>query len=772
VRSTIPTTRITTPQTQPLERTSPTETPRTSTTTREPGGNLTGIPVSRTTQREGGGAPPPVRQDTTAAMSRLRHRPFSSQTPMSPADTRALLQASPLATPEITPVHPASTTATGEASSSTAVSLPHQAALARLEAEFKAAKERPVLAGEAAALINELRKHGPRAHAEPGITPAATNGDLMEGVTEAHVQRWFRAQGLDDGQAAAMRAAAFKSGLANPTGSFATNVLQFIGSPWVSAKHTPLAGALMGGGTALLAPALNSAQQSAVVTFGESVREHGGPVIVPDKKNINDKHYLPELATELEQRVKDFSALHEKMTAFAEEHELDLGALQAELAQAREQGEGAELPPALASLTPEQRTALQQHGKRLLAAEEKLHSVQRDFLMTQGAHDRQWKGNANQAAPRIMRSPAAALLGLLAKTGSKVASPIAQTVVAMLMTTGQHLAAGFDERNKQDYNNQLNLMYGDCLKPTGHEKLARGEPVTSEDIDEAKLRGFAELPAQSYAKQVSKQVESHLAALRTALEGQDEASLSPEDARALAGDRAKLAELENDVKHLKSGDLTQLTPGGLGERLLVGTDGKVVSQALWNQIAAKYTAREFTAQTAQRIGQAFHMVVAGSAVPSVVGKVVSTVFGGGKKTPVPVTLGVAALSGALSTVGAMTTHTAITVKNNRRESDPDIGFWKQVGRGMLGGPRERNGNKTATEASKEMNAKFAEESINATLQFAHDLRAVLGDVDVAETITPEQASERLKQPAKAGIDEVHIQMTSMEQGESSQSGAG
>lgn len=735
------------------ESASPTQSPRSSTTVREAGGSLAGIPGSRQTEPH----------QSTRSIDQQRQRPTTLPTTMqSPGDTRALLHGSPLpASPEIGVGHVGETSA---AASSSAVTSPHHAVLARLEDEFKAAAQRDVHPEEAAALINELRRHGPRAHADPGVTPAATNDELMSHVTEEHVQAWFHAQGVSPEQAADMRHAAFMSGLPNPSGTLLTNALQFIASPWLSKKtHNPWSGAGLGIATAFASAPLNALQQSAVVTTGESMRAHGGPVVVPDKKSINDEHYLPELAKQLEGRVKEFAGLHEAATRFAESHGLDLQALHEEMAAAHEAGGTAPLPRALAELPAGALDTLRQHGQRLLAAEQQLHLTQRDFLMTQGAHERQWTGNTVQAIPRTIRSPAAGLFSLLGKHGSGIAGPIAQTVASMVLTAGQHLAAGFDERNKQDYNNKLNLMYGNCLKETGHAKLARGEDVAAEDIDRAKLRGFMQFPEQSFITNVAKELKADIDILAAVLAVEGPAASAAEQAD-LARDREALARLTADSEHLASGEVTKLHSGGLAEQLLVGTAGGVMSEVLRRQVVAKYTLREFSAQTAQRFGQMFHMGALGSAVPSIAGKVVSAVLGGVKKTPVGVVVGLAAASGVMAGVGALSTHTAISVKNNRRESDPDIGLVAQVGRGMTGGLNEFRGQRTGKQASKAMNEKLAEEQVNQTLQFAHDLVALTGEVELAENLSLEEAGEQLNQghQSAASTDEISIKMPAPE----------
>lgn len=143
----------------------------------------------------------------------------------------------------------------------------------------------------------------------PGATGAqaraATHADLVSRISEHDVIDWYKAQGLNENDVATLRRTALLSGLPNPSGSFLTNAMQYIVSPWINyATRQPWAGAGFGLATMLVPAPVNAGQQSAVVSLCESIREHGAHVIVPDKKQINDKHWLPELASALEERSK------------------------------------------------------------------------------------------------------------------------------------------------------------------------------------------------------------------------------------------------------------------------------------------------------------------------------------------------------------------------------------------------------------------------------------------------------------------------------------
>ena len=141
--------------------------------------------------------------------------------------------------------------------------------------------------------------------------------------------------------------------------------------------------------------------------------------------------------------------------------------------------------------------------------------------------------------------------------------------------------------------------------------------------------------------------------------------------------------LKEDVAMLRAGHLSSLNPDGLARSLILSAEKSMLSPHLWGDIVAKYTWREFSAQTAQRLGQSFHLGVFGSAVPSVIGKVLTAATGGARQASTLQTASISVVSGFLAAIGAMHQHLAISIKNNRREGEHDIGFKKQVLRGVM-----------------------------------------------------------------------------------------
>jgi hypothetical protein len=205
----------------------------------------------------------------------------------------------------------------------------------------------------------------------------------------------------------------------------------------------------------------------------------------------------------------------------------------------------------------------------------------------------------------------------------------------------------------------------------------------------------------------------------------------------------------------------------MAETLVIASDKSVLSQQLLQDVKAKYTMKEFSSQTIQRAGQAFHLGVLGSAASSVIGKVVSAASGGTRNAPTGQTAGIAVLSGGMAFVGAKNQHTAISVKNNRRESDANISAWTQFKRGVGGGAIEYFAQRSGEKASRDMNEKLGQDSTGATLQFAKAVQGHFGSVplpeNTAHVMSLDEAAQQLHpgHATPAGAGHVAIDMESL-----------
>jgi hypothetical protein len=635
-------------------------------------------------------------------------------------------------------------------------------AAAEMEAAIQSAKSREVDTGAAASLINDLRRYGSRAHKSSEVNVAGSNSDLMNSITEAHVMQWYQAQGLNERDVQSLRNSALKSGLPNPTGTFATNTVQYIVAPLASAAAgSAWVGAGIGLATAAAAPLLNAFQQSGVVTLCEHIRERGGPSVAADKANINDKNWLPQIAAQVATQVEKFAEASEALDASVADLSAKHGIQSDELAP------HVMLERLLPSLNEEEKKTLLKHSNHLGKAEGELHKLQKDLLMTQGAHQRQAVGNTNQMLPRALRAPVAGLIGLTTGTPvgqaitaqvvgrtaklSPMASAGVQAAAAIFLTAHQHVAAAFDERNKAEYNNKLNLMYADVFTPAGKEKWEKGEELSGDDIDPAKLRKFVSSPAQSLAKRLTTNISARIKGAEAAMENIKTAARQREagDGEVVAaGDQhePQLNDLERDElqllsdfvekmkaeeAHLKSGEVTKLEPDGIAAGLLSGSMEKFASTFLKEDLIAKYKKPgELSAQTAQRIGQAFHLGAFGSAAAATIGKLGTAALGGASKASTGQILGFAATSAVMGTVGAASQYVAINVKNNRREGGEGIGLTQQVGRGVLAAPLEIQGQVKARSANSDANSAL--DRMQANLELAAMVREKLKDVELSD----------------------------------------
>jgi hypothetical protein len=668
-----------------------------------------------------------------------------------------------------------------------------------MESAIQSAKTRPVSTEEAASLVNELRRYGPLAHQSPDVHAAESNRELMGGITDAQTMRWYAAQGLNEHDVAALRNAAFNSGLPNPSGTFLMNALQFIAAPAVTAATgSPWLGAGLGMAIAGASPLANAIQQSGVVTLCEHIRERQGPSVTAQKSSINDKQWLPQTAAEVSTRAE---ALVRKGDQFEATLDRLLGQ-HPDIAGGREQ----QLQALLPRLGGDQKTTLLAHATELHDAEQSLHALQKELLMTQGAHKRQLVGNTHQILPRALRGPAAAMVGLAsgAPTGAAAAAmavgrvaqltPLqaagVQAAASLFLTAGQHVASAYDERGKQDYNNQLNLMYADICTEAGNKNWADGKPLVASDISEQKLRSFISAPAQTLAKRLETNISGRITGLEeqartleqvvaqqraAAGPGWNEDPLrrqpvapSPEgmadplrgaagaaatedplrrqpiapapawsadpvrqhstEELALDATNALLAELRHDKAHLKEGTVSQLKPDGVAAGLLAGSLDRFASSFLKEDLIAKYKKPgEISSQTAQRIGQVFHMLAVGSGAAAVVGKVGAAAFGGASQTPTAAVLGLAGVSATIGAIGAASQSTAINIKNQRRESGGETTIGTQITRGVMALPIEATAQQSANAANRETSG--AMERIQANADLAKTVRQQLAATD-------------------------------------------
>lgn len=577
---------------------------------------------------------------------------------------------------------------------------------------------RPVDQALAAEVINRVRRYGKGRRGDD--QKILSNDELMSKITAEDEKLWWKAQGLDDEVARALRSGAFYSGLVSPWGSFLTTGLNYVVAPLVGyAAGTPWATFGVGLGASILSPILNAAQQPAVSHLAEVVRTSIGPSVLLDKGIFHDKLWLQTLTGQVAAAALDFVGKGQTFTD-------TISVLLPAMDPAAEALTPADIVERLASAIPEDRERIRTSLQDFQGAEEKMEVLLLAMTTLWSMHKRRKVGNNWQILPRAARAPVATLVGLLRRFAgySEIKTIGVQTAAALLIFGGNIFASARDSMNQNEYNNKMNLMYGDCLTDSGQAKLRSGQPLSAIDIDPDKLRGFVESPEQALIDHISGVVRSRITELAGRIEPlKEELEVQrlkaveegiPLPAGAVETEaevevmREMLAALEEEEKILESGMLDQLLPDSVVAALLQGKSD-LVMQNIINRYKKK---AEFSSQIAQRIGQTFHMIFFGSAGSSMVGKLSNAIVGGASHAAIPQTIGVAVIGAILCGLGAHFQSAAADIKNNRRSNaggEQEIGWARQVFRGIFAAPivgrdifATNGARDEATEALKQM----------------------------------------------------------------------
>ena len=619
-------------------------------------------------------------------------------------------------------------------------------ALKDLQDKVRIDAQRRVDPETAARLINQLRRYGPSIDlADRGTS----NDDLMASITPEQEREWYQAQGFNDQEVKAFRKGARFAGMVNPCGTFFSNTISYMITPAISAATTPWTGAGLAVAYSLISPTLNALQQSGVVVLCENIREKAG-FSIKLTKNINDKNRVLDLAPKLQQKAAGlvgagifFRDMTQKLYPEGDRDS---------------PGYAAELRGRIAGASKEQRESLKAAVAALQAAESEMHELQEDLLVADSSRAKQRVGNKWQIGPRAIRSTASSLVGLgrgltkeqlqaaletspngLAGTVLRAAQYSAgtgvfiQAAISLALFGAQSIAAGQDICNQHDYNNRMNLLYGDILKEDASRSPT--QQVTAADIDEDKLRGMILTRDQALVARMGAILASKIKKVRKDIEklqNQREDGMPEEmpDTTALAEDgdpempgayppeaatdqptsigeaelqttlaqmeadpalpgtyppeaatdqptsigeaelRRTLAQMEAELEKLKAGDLDQLEPDGICAGLLVGNMNAFFSKFLLADIVAKYRKPgEMVAQTMQRYGQAFHLLFLGSAAASWIGQVANAAVGGSSHASVRQIVGLAVAGGVIGSVGAATQSEAVVTKNFKRANE-------------------------------------------------------------------------------------------------------
>lgn len=621
--------------------------------------------------------------------------------------------------------------------------------LGALEHAIGECRSRPVDRQAAAELVNTLRLQR---------RDGAVGNRTMMANAARHSDDWYRAQGLNEADIRQVHHAAFVSGTIYPGAGLLANLGQFFVSPFLSAGTGK---PWVGTGTGMvIAGALQTpmyaAQQPVVVQFVEHTAERNGPVIQVDKNHIHHKEWLPGIATRASAQA---ARLDDSARAFADALDTVLARIPSGSRDNAAQPAGHDEARLAAWLEANRGDAdaerLQASARAFAEALTALRDLHEGVLMTEAGHTRQQIGSRFQSISRILRpvfqglvslasgvpkSEAAAVAAGLAQRVARLDSrtiAVIQAFGALALTGFQHISAGYDEVAKVNYKNALNLIYGDFFTEDGNRRIAAGETVTADDIDEDKLRGLIASPAQSLVKRVTKSLDAEIARV----EAQRDAA--PASSAQHAALDAAIATMKRDRARLKDNDLAGLSEGGHA-RTTLATNAAALLPGVRRDSWRNLNADELGTQVAQRLGQTFHMFGFGSFAASSVGRIVAAAADGSSHLASTTIGGLAVAGTGLGAIAAYSQGTTTTIKNHGKEAEPRMSLGRQTFYGvfalpfdLLGSSRAWSANRQAATAMQAAQRQMAMANVVLGLSAAMDGNHAEGAGEAPPTAPPD-----------------------------------
>jgi hypothetical protein len=529
-------------------------------------------------------------------------------------------------------------------------------------------------------LIRDARNYG--IHAGP--LAAKSNADLMEPLHKDR-DRTLRAFGMSDDEIHHTDSTNWWSGLFYPTGSAFTNLLNFVAAPAVSV----LAGDPWGGVYfALLVVAItahvDAFQQSGIVSYCDLYRERNAYTVAIQTSMIHSAHWPLDTARELHRNVDEFAEVGGAWKdTFADIHKtVDPHSYSEHAAPSLTR-----MKNVLKACNPEQRQRLIDAYMSFTAAGETMEKTQRNLLMTQGAWEVDWVANKPQIVSRSLRTvgstavafgeaAAAALasgtslgtsdasigsstINYLLRRAAETVNRVARYTPAQAVGVQAGVTSGFQlmqmreaaqgDQDKFAIRHFNHILYGKVFTPEGERLWANGEKdkLQTEHLDMASVNAMLLHPDQARIRRIIRYVR-------------EESMRSP----------AQSSTLDNEIRLLEEGKLSELDPGGFSAGLLHGNlGGFLFSSFTKAEIKSKYsTPGEFQAQTGQRLGQVFHLLGFGRGVSSLVGKVTTAITHGAENELTQVIIGLMVLGGVLAFIGAFFFSIAIKIKDWKRDN--------------------------------------------------------------------------------------------------------
>ena len=496
---------------------------------------------------------------------------------------------------------------------------------------------------------------------------AAVRGEFSDEDAKA----FMRAAGLSDQDIDKLRWTSYKSGSVYPGASLVGNLLQYLLVPGIGVAFGSTAAVGASSVFVMASMLLSAGLQPLVITLSEQIAKYHGPYVEVDKSKINYQVPLSEATRQVDQASQQYPEAVQRLRTVSTAAGLDVASM-AKMSWT-------DFKKRLFDLDPAVRVRLGQAAEEV--ANHELHEKLEQLFAAQGGLQRQQIGNAWQVPGRSARAPLSTALGFLTGArpgdGGGVAegmrvqrvSPNTQVglqgLVNLTLQGIGHLVAGIDEYNKVWFKSSLNLMYADLLTSAGHQRWARGEPVSGSDIDAQRVAKLFSSPPQAIGAVVSKKFQAEVNALRQ-----------------VPGSEAVVATLERELELVAQGNFDQLDRTGRIAQAMTNAASGLTWNMIRDEAWSKYTWNEMTAQLVQRFTQAWHMLMLGSGPATVLPRAVAAAYGGTAHLS-SAALGILmATSGFMGFAAATTQHKSATDKNNHKEMAQPESLGTQIGKGV------------------------------------------------------------------------------------------
>ncbi|RQR49530.1 hypothetical protein DIE21_19895 [Burkholderia sp. Bp9140] len=598
--------------------------------------------------------------------------------------------------------------------------------LPQLQKALDLQKNRPINLDALAEILRTVRFSAQHQGAH-GASPS--HRDLVRHISDATLQKFHQALGLDPNEVLGMRNAAYHAGLKIPSSSTIFNIVSYVAmplafthesSPWNSVIASLLLVAFQ--------PLITAPLQSLVIGSVDYHRRLKHPEIKLDKTTVNASTTQPQIKRRIDDSIAAVRDSEAAVVALFRRHNLVSAS-------------GLIDPARIDTCTlsndekRELTTQCQAHLERLIT----LCTLAGQMHALDGAHARQIESTIRQILPRTIRSGSGFLAPFLRKYASTTSESVNGTVashklspygvtgvsvlVAVLALIGQHFAAAQDEVNGLRFEHKLDMLHADFFADGKADVLHRNGTIVAADLSIEKCRNLVVSAEANIVQRVADSLETRLSTLRHARGSEPPARrATPEELEEGRSPRTReldetIAAYERDVANLRRLTVTDNLHDDTLALLRDALNG--AHGFAWEQAVAKLTKPlEFTSQVSQRIGQTFTLGVLGSAGALAGGRVVSAALKGGDHLALPVQFVLVLASAIIGLVAASTQGMVTNIKNQRRDANPDDGamrFGEQTIRGV-GAPLEwarnaiasRRGIKDASIAIAELQEQAAQ----------------------------------------------------------------